>query len=120
MFSLDQSPRFTVHVRPAVPGAEDGSLDFRLLMSAARSSAAVAASRAMTDAAASGDTAAIAAAEVDDLRQLIHGWEDVVDGAGQPVPFSAEALGQLLDLPSVRAGIYRAYVAALREAAAKN
>lgn len=120
MFNLDQTPKFSVRVRPAVPGAEDGSLDITLIMSAARSSEAATRSRAIATAVETGDIDAVAAAEIADLTPLIHGWSDVVDAAGEPVPFSAQALTQLLDLPSVRIGIYRAYATALREAAAKN
>ncbi|MBL8575134.1 MAG: hypothetical protein JNM13_15775 [Hyphomicrobiaceae bacterium] len=120
MFNLDAAPRFPVLVRPAVPGAEDGSLDITLIMSAARSSETAARSRAILEAADTGDIQAVAAAEIADLAPLVHGWRDVVDADGAPVPFSAEALAQLLDLPAVRIGIYRGYGAALREAATKN
>lgn len=120
MFNLDTSPKFRVNVRPAVPGSEDGSLDFSLIMSAVRSSDAAAASQALTEAVESGDAAVIAAAEIADLAALIHDWDGVVDAEGQKVPFSGEALARLLDLAVVRVAVYRAYVAALREAAAKN
>ncbi len=49
-----------------------------------------------------------------DLLRVIKGWdEDVVDGDGKPVPFSAEALRGLLQISWFRLGVYRAWSASL-------
>jgi len=49
-----------------------------------------------------------------DLLRVIKGWdEDVVDEAGKPVPFSAEALRSLLQVSWFRLGVYRAWAASL-------
>jgi hypothetical protein len=47
-----------------------------------------------------------------DLLRVVKDWdEDVVDDAGRPVPFSAEALQQLLQISWYRLGVYRAWAA---------
>jgi hypothetical protein len=55
------------------------------------------------------------------LAQVIAGWNGVVDGDGQAVAFSAEALAQLLDaFPAAGEEIFLGYLKALRESRAKN
>lgn len=47
-----------------------------------------------------------------DLMRVVKGWDDdVVDDDGRPVPFSAEALQQLLQISWYRIGVYRAWAA---------
>ena len=44
----------------------------------------------------------------DFARHILMGWDDVTSG-GQPVPYSPEALTQLLDIPSATNGIISSY-----------
>lgn len=47
----------------------------------------------------------------DFLQGIVQGWSGVQDEQGQPAPFSAEALAQLLALPGMPSLILSAYVA---------
>lgn len=56
-----------------------------------------------------------------DLMRVVKGWdEDVVDEAGRPVPFSTEALAELLQISWYRLGVYRAWAASLVGEAARR
>lgn len=56
-----------------------------------------------------------------DLMRVVRGWdEDVVDDDGKPVPFTAEALQQLLQISWYRIGVYRAWAASQVGEAAKR
>lgn len=46
----------------------------------------------------------------DAVRQVVLGWKLVVDGQGLPVPFSADNLGRLLDIPGMAAAILQGFV----------
>ncbi len=49
-----------------------------------------------------------------DMMRVVQGWDDdVVDDDGKAVPFSAEALQQLLQISWYRLGVYRAWAASL-------
>ena len=49
-----------------------------------------------------------------DLMRVVKGWDsDVVDEDGDTVPFSAEALSQLLQISWYRLGVYRAWAASI-------
>lgn len=48
-----------------------------------------------------------------DLMRVAKGWDDVVDEDGVPVPFSADALSELLQISWYRLGVYRAWAASL-------
>ncbi len=52
--------------------------------------------------------------------ELLVGWSNVVDDAGEQVPFSAKALAQLLELPTIAAQIIRAWSESLEVAKRKN
>lgn len=54
---------------------------------------------------------------VDFMSDLIEGWSGVKDGAGAPVPFSADAWAGLAKIPGVAALAFHAY---LRENGAKE
>lgn len=56
------------------------------------------------------------------LSDVVRGWKvGPVDEAGQPVPYSADALAALLDAyPSAGNEIFEGYLAAYREAKAGN
>lgn len=47
------------------------------------------------------------------LREIVIGWDDVVDAAGAPVPFSADALSRLLAIPWVPPALLEAWRAGL-------
>lgn len=47
------------------------------------------------------------------LPEVVIGWRDVVDEGGAPVPFDADTLARILDLPYVRVAIMSAYVRAI-------
>lgn len=55
-----------------------------------------------------------------DLMHVVKDWDEVVDEAGQPIPFSAEALQQLLQVSWGRLGVYRAWTASLVGEAARR
>ena len=54
------------------------------------------------------------------LEEAVAGFEDVVDEAGNPLPFSDEALAKLLVRPYVRLALLRAYMAAVTKARLGN
>lgn len=57
--------------------------------------------------------------DVDLVRETLVGWSGVVDGDG-PVPFSSQALDQLLDIPTVASSIVLALFQSLTGAKRKN
>lgn len=47
-----------------------------------------------------------------DLMRVVQGWDDdVIDDDGRPIPFSPEALQQLLQISWYRLAVYRAWAA---------
>lgn len=55
------------------------------------------------------------------LKQKARGWENVGDGDGNPIPFSAAALEQALDVPYFRGALVLALIdASSGRAASKN
>lgn len=55
------------------------------------------------------------------LNKILIGWgEDLVDDAGQPLPFNEENKKAVLDIPFVRLAIIRAYGEAVANARRKN
>lgn len=57
--------------------------------------------------------------DVDLVREVVTGWSNVVDNDG-PVPFSAFALDQLLEIPMVASGIVLALFQSISGAKRKN
>jgi len=53
-------------------------------------------------------------------REIIAGWDGVVDDSGKPIPFSEAALGQLLEIPTVAGQIVQAWFESLKEGKRKN
>lgn len=53
-------------------------------------------------------------------REVVVGWQGIVDEAGQQVPFSEMALAQLLDVPMVAKKIVTAYLESVSGAKIKN
>ena len=53
-------------------------------------------------------------------REIIAGWDGVVDDAGKPVPYSEAALVQLLEIPTVAGQIVTAWFESLKEGKRKN
>lgn len=47
-------------------------------------------------------------AEMADMLDIVKGWDDVVDGNGNPVPFSADALRAALGKSWFRSGLNKA------------
>lgn len=67
------------------------------------------------------EQARTAASDAQWLAQVLIGWADVVDAQDQPVPFSIDALGQLLaQHPRHADQLFRAYTEALLGAREKN
>lgn len=62
---------------------------------------------------------AIAQAQRDHLATVCRGWRGVVDDTGGEVPFSAEFLGQALQMSWFRAGVSAAYRESLAGEAAR-
>ena len=53
------------------------------------------------------------------VQSIITGWDGVTED-GEPVPFSQQALGQMLDIPGAAAGIVFAFVQAQSGVVRKN
>ena len=53
-------------------------------------------------------------------REIIAGWDGVVDDAGKAIPFSEAALAQLLEIPTVAGQIVQAWFESLKEGKRKN
>mgnify|MGYP000037008149 CR=1 FL=1 len=62
----------------------------------------------------------IEARQVTFLTEAIAGFDDLVDDAGQPEPFTPELVSALLDRPEVRTPLIAAYFEAFQKAAAGN
>ncbi len=62
---------------------------------------------------------AIADAETAQIIRVVRGWSDVVDGEGDEVPFSEEALRAAAEFPWFRQAIARAYGEAMSGEAAR-
>jgi hypothetical protein len=56
----------------------------------------------------------------DVAREVMAGWNDVVDDKGEPVPFTTSALDQLLEIPTVADQIVRGFFASIDAAKRKN
>ncbi|MCV2349339.1 phage tail assembly chaperone [Paucibacter sp. Y2R2-4] len=58
--------------------------------------------------------------DADIVRRVVVGWPDLKNAAGEPVPFSPEALEQLMLAPIVRSAIVATYMAAMSGGAARK
>lgn len=109
MFQLDPAPTFQAAVQISVPGQADGmplQITFRHKTKAAVSDWIVRA-RGRTD------------AEI--LGEVIEGWSEVRNAAGQDVPYSQAALVALLEnFPASKDDLFSAYLRELTEAKRKN
>lgn len=54
------------------------------------------------------------------LRKVVTGWEDVCDADGEPIPFGAETLDRLCEVPYFRRGVVDSYLRWVAGAAEKN
>ena len=45
----------------------------------------------------------------DFLARVVHGWENVRDGSGTPVPFSQDALARLCKVPGLASLMFKTY-----------
>lgn len=100
MFKIDRSPEFTLDVPIPEPGAEDQptiKARFRAV------------SEERLNAADWLDVESIK----EFLRDVILELSDVVDEAGEAVPFGRELLDRVLAIPYARVGLMRAYGEAL-------
>jgi hypothetical protein len=52
--------------------------------------------------------------------EVLVGWDGIVDGDGEPVPFSKGSKAQLLDVPMMAGAIIEAFFESLVEAKRKN
>lgn len=59
-------------------------------------------------------------ADQDGAREIMAGWDGVVDDNAKPIPFSEAALGQLLEIPTVAGQIIRAWFESIEVAKRKN
>lgn len=112
-FRLDLSPTYRWPVRLKVPG-EDGTMqdahfnvDFvRLKQSEVAEIAKQAGDGNLTDS--------------EFARRVVKGLPDIEDGAGNPIPFSMEALDKVCEIVGVQAAIVRAWFESISEGAQKN
>lgn len=58
--------------------------------------------------------------DVDLAKEVLVGWNGIVDGADQDVPFSEASRDQLLDIPGVASAIVTAFYASLSGGKRKN
>ena len=54
------------------------------------------------------------------LREVLVGWDGVVDETGEPVPFSAERAQELLEIPAVLRALAEAMATGLADLRQKN
>lgn len=110
MFKIVPNPSFTAVVKLSTPGSEaPGAITFTFRHKRRRELAAWV------------QTAVARPSDAEFLGEVIEAWAGVVGDAGEPVPYSHQALEQLLDAyPSAGVEIYRAYLAQLQDARAKN
>ena len=52
--------------------------------------------------------------------EILVGWDGIVDGEGEPVPFSKGSKAQLLDVPMLAGALISAYFESLTEQKRKN
>ena len=60
------------------------------------------------------------ATDADIARRVVVGWNEVEDGQGNPMPFSADGLEKLLDIVGVAPAIVRTYFECVSGAQEKN
>ncbi|MDD5297669.1 MAG: phage tail assembly chaperone [Rhodocyclaceae bacterium] len=110
MFKINPAPTFSAPVSLTVPGQdESATLDITFQHKGKQ------ALSAWIKAAVEGR------ADLDSLTEVVAGWDGVSDDAGNPLPFSPEALATLLDqYPAAAGEFYAAYRKALTESRAKN
>lgn len=109
MFRLNPDPTFTARVPLSVPGVEKP-----LLVAFVFKHKTKAGVEAWL-------TGMVGKADVDALHEVIAGWSDVVDTAGEQVPYSHTALHDLLqNYPAAKGEIFEAYLGELTKAKAKN
>lgn len=58
--------------------------------------------------------------DADFASEIVTGWDGITDADGAPIPYSADALAQVMDLPYVTQGITDALIEYLFGARAKN
>ena len=107
MFRLQPNPTFTAEVKISTPqGVVPLKLEFKHMGKKALGEWTEA-SKGKPD--------------IEVLGPVVSGWSDVFDCNGEPVPFSHDALAQLLgDYSPAAREIFMAYVLALTESRSKN
>jgi Phage tail assembly chaperone len=107
MFRLQPNPTFTAEVKISTPqGVVPLKLEFKHMGKKALGEWTEA-SKGKPD--------------IEVLGPVVSGWSDVFDCNGEPVPFSYDALAQLLgDYSPAAREIFMAYVLALTESRSKN
>ncbi len=108
-FRINPAPTFRVKVLLTVPGAESrGVVEFEFRH------------KGRTEFAAWWESVD-GRKDAEILADVVAGWSDVIDEQGNQVPYSAEALAQLVDrFPASALEIQAAYRKALWEAREKN
>jgi len=117
MFKINPNPTFTAKVSLSVPGdAAPVVIDIEFKH---KGRAAYAAWWESVPTAKTGDGARRTDADI--LDEVMVGWTGPLDDKGEPVPYSRDALSQLLDnYPASTMEIYEAYRRALWESREKN
>lgn len=67
-----------------------------------------------------GDDAADGISDMSVADEILVGWDGIVDGDGEPVPFGKAAKAQLLDVPFMAGAVIEAFFDSLVEAKRKN
>ena len=110
MFRIAPAPTFDAEVLLTVPGAPERAALALTFRHRGR--------KALRDWI---DRAKSAASDAAYLGEVIEGWKGVEDADGRPLPYSAEALAQLLDAyPASGAELFDQYLDALTRAREKN
>jgi len=109
MFQLDPAPTFDAVVAISTPGKADGmplTVTYRHKRKTAIANW-IATARGRTD------------AEI--LGEVIEGWSGMHNAKGDDVPYSADALGTLLEnFPAAKDDLFQTYLRELTEAKRKN
>ena len=67
-----------------------------------------------------GDDGGDGISDVTVADEILVGWDGIVDGDGEPVPFSKGSKAQLLDVPMLAGALISAYFESLTEQKRKN
>lgn len=109
MFTLQTRPEFTHKVKVSVPVA--GGHESHIFTARFRALTVSEAGRH--------DTMTVEGTNAY-LREILVGWDEVIDPEGDPIPFNDETRDRMIDVPFVRVALLETYNAAMMGAKRGN